>query len=70
MTIREAAFDRTLTELRRLYARSVRLHDGEAMQFTLPPSQVPVDNWQTSPGMPRSPDLGRLRATSADEHFD
>jgi hypothetical protein len=68
----EAEFARTLTELRGLYEPFVctmAMH----LQFTLPPflpAQVPIDNWQTSPGMPRSPALGRLRATSADEHFD
>jgi Ion channel len=68
----EAAFGRTLTELRHLYEPFVYTMAMQ-LQFSLPaflPSQVPVDNWQTSPGMPRSPDLGRLRATSADEHFD
>ena len=68
----EAAFARTLTELRGLYEPFVCTM-ATHLQFTLSPflpSQVPVDNWQTSPGMPRSPALGRLRATSADEHFD
>ena len=68
----EAEFARTLTELRGLYEPFVCTMASQ-LHFTLPPflpTQVPVDNWQTSPGMPRSPALGRLRATSADDHFD
>jgi hypothetical protein len=68
----EAAFARTLTELRGLYEPFVNSM-ARQLRFTLPaflPVVPPVDNWQTSPGMPRSPDLGRLRATSGDEHFD
>jgi hypothetical protein len=42
--------------------------------FALPPflpAKLPVDNWQTGPGMPRSPGLGSLPAGSAaDDHFD
>ena len=68
----EAEFAKTLTHLRGLYEPFV--HSLSMMlQFALPrvlPLVPPVDNWQTSPGMPPSPDLGRLRATSADEHFD
>ena len=42
-------------------------------QFTLPPFQPgkpPVDNWQTSPGMPRSPGLGGLPGRASDDYFD
>jgi len=35
------------------------------------PEKPPVDNWQTSPWMPRSPGLGGLSTTGADdEHVD
>ena len=60
-----------LTELRALYepivnALAVYFH------FQMPPFQPdkpPVDNWQTSPWMPRSPGLGGLPSADAvDEH--
>ncbi|MBA4019433.1 MAG: two pore domain potassium channel family protein [Pirellula sp.] len=61
-----------LTELRALYEPFVYAL-GENLQFTLPPflpADVPIDNWQTSPWMQRSPDLGALPAArGADEHF-
>src|SRR5262249_39541944 len=44
------------------------------LQFAMPPFQPenpPVDNWQTSAWMRRSPGLGGLPAAGAeDEHFD
>jgi len=38
-------------------------------QFELPgfqPQKPPVDNWQTSPWTPRSPDLGGLPAANSE----
>lgn len=69
----EVAVEATLAELRNLYEPFV---NALAMffQFALPPFQPEkplVDNWQTSPWMPRSPSLGDLPAAGAgDEHFD
>jgi hypothetical protein len=64
---------KTLTELRALYEPIVNALASH-FQFTLPPFQptkTPVDNWQTSPWMPRSPSLGGLSTAGAgDEHFD
>ena len=64
---------KTLTELRSLYEPIVNALANH-FQFALPPfqpAQPPVDNWQTSPWMPRSPGLGGLStAGAADEHFD
>ena len=62
-----------IAELRGLYEPFVNALAAYFM-FALPPflpEKPPVDNWQTSPGMPRSPGLGGLSATvAADEHFD
>lgn len=64
---------KALTELRSLYEPIV---NGLAAHFLLPlppfqPKKTPVDNWQTSPWMPRSPGLSGLRSAGAgDEHFD
>ena len=74
MTMRDGpAMETTLAELRGLYEPFVNAL-AAYFQFTLPPFQPerpPVDNWQTSPGMPRSRGLSRLSATgSADRHFD
>ncbi|HYV35331.1 MAG TPA: potassium channel family protein [Gemmataceae bacterium] len=62
---------KTLTELRGLYepfVNALAIH----LQLTLPPyvaANRPVDNWQTSPGMERSPGLSDLQAAGArDEH--
>ena len=69
-----SAMATAIKELRGLYepfVNSLAVH----FQFALPPFQPekpPVDNWQTSPGMPRSPSLGGLMPTSSvgDDHFD
>ena len=62
-----------IAELRGLYEPFVNALAAHFM-FALPsflPEKPPVDNWQTSPGMPRSPGLGGLSKTvAADEHFD
>jgi hypothetical protein len=64
---------KALTELRSLYEPIV---NALAVFFLLPlppfqPEKAPVDNWQTSPWMPRSPGLSGLRSAGAgDEHFD
>ncbi len=69
----EAAMATALEELRGLYEPFVNAL-ATFFQFALPPFQPekpPVDNWQTSPGMPRSPGLGRLSAIGVkDDHFD
>lgn len=69
----EAAAATTLAELRGLYEPFVN-SIAEQLLFTLPayvPARIPVDNWQTSPGMPRSPGLTDLQAMGArDEHSD
>ena len=63
----------TFTELRGLYEPFVSAL-AKFFQFALPPIQVEkpaVDNWQTSPWMPRSPGLAGLSAASVkDDHFD
>lgn len=62
-----------LTELRGLYEPFVNAL-ATHLHLTLPPfvsANRPVDNWQTSPGMRRSPGLTDLQAPSAhDDHFD
>ena len=62
-----------LAELRGLYEPFVNALAAHFL-FALPPFQPekpPVDNWQTSPWMPRSPGLGGLPAVGAeDDHFD
>jgi hypothetical protein len=64
---------KALGELRGLYEPFVHAL-AAYFQFALPPFQPPkppVDNWQTSPWMRRSPDLGGLAAAgSGDDHFD
>jgi Ion channel len=69
----ERAMAKALTELRGLYEPFVNALAAQFL-FTLPsflPEKPPVDNWQTSPWMPRSPGLGGLSATSVeDEHVD
>jgi hypothetical protein len=74
LTVRDdAAVTTALAELRRLYEPFVTSL-ATFFQFALPPFQPekpPVDNWQTSPWMPRSPGLGSLSGTRAkDDHFD
>ncbi len=61
-----------LAELRGLYEPVVNALAAH-FQFALPPflpEKPPVDNWQTSPWMPRSPGLGGLNSGAADDHFD
>jgi hypothetical protein len=67
------AVERALAELRGLYEPFVNALAAH-LQFELPPfvpATRPVDNWQTSPGMGRSPGLTDLQAAGArDEHSD
>ena len=67
-----AAATAALKELRGLYEPFVNSLAARLL-FTLPPFQLeqpPVDNWQTSPWMPRSPSLGDLpSAGKGDDHF-
>ena len=69
----EARMATALEELRRLYEPFVNAL-ATFFQFALPPFQPekpPVDNWQTSPWLPRSPSLGSLPAVGVkDDHFD
>jgi len=69
----ERSVVKTLTELRGLYEPFINALAAQFL-FTLPsflPEKPPVDNWQTSPWMPRSPGLGGLSTTGADdEHVD
>jgi hypothetical protein len=62
-----------LTELRALYEPFVNALANH-FQYPLPPflpNKPPVDNWQTSPWMARSPGLSRLPAgDTTDEHAD
>jgi hypothetical protein len=63
---------RALAELRGLYEPFVSALAAHFL-FALPPFQPdapPVDNWQTSAWMRRSPGLGRLAAGAEDDHFD
>jgi hypothetical protein len=74
MKMREGpAVATALAELRALYEPFVNALATHFL-FTMPPFQPekpPVDNWQTSPWMPRSPGLGSLSGTRAkDDHFD
>jgi hypothetical protein len=63
----------SLAELRGLYEPFVNAL-AAYFQFALPPflpEHLPVDNWQSSPGMPRSPGISRLAtARAGDSHFD
>jgi len=74
LTMRDgSATAAALAELRGLYEPFVNALAAYFL-FALPPFQPenpPVDNWQTSPWMPRSPSLGGLTASAAaDDHFD
>jgi hypothetical protein len=63
---------KALAELRALYEPFVNALATELL-FALPPfvlEKPPVDNWQTSPGMPRSPGLNDLQAIGALEEHD
>ena len=65
------AIEKALTELRALYEPFV---NALSAHFLLPlppflPEKPPVDNWQTSAWMRRSPGLGALAAQD-DQHFD
>jgi ion channel len=68
----EVAVTKALAELRELYEPFVNAL-ATHFQFDLPPffpDKPGVDNWQTSPWTPRSPDLGALPAArAAEEHF-
>ena len=68
----EVAVTKALAELRELYEPFVNALAAH-FQFDLPPffpDKPGVDNWQTSPWSPRSPDLGALPAARAEEeHF-
>jgi hypothetical protein len=69
----EPTVAKALVELRGLYEPFVNALATQLL-FALPsfvPVRPPVDNWQTSPGMARSPGLSDLQASSAhDEHND
>lgn len=74
MKMREGpAVAKAIEELRGLYEPFVNSL-AVYCQFSLPPFQSekpPVDNWQTSAWMPRSPGFGNLPTGGrADEHFD
>jgi hypothetical protein len=74
LTMRDGpAVARALAELRGLYEPFVNALAAHFL-FALPPfrpDKPPVDNWQTSAWMRRSPGLGGLPAAGAeDEHFD
>ncbi len=74
MKLREGpAVTATMKKLRGLYEPFVNSLASYFL-FVLPPfvaDKPPVDNWQTSPWMPRSPDLGGLPAAGGvDDHFD
>jgi hypothetical protein len=66
------AVAKALAELRGLYEPFVNTLAAH-FRFELPPflpKQPPVDNWQTSAWMRRSPGLGGLPAAGTDDHFD
>ena len=66
------AVAKALTELRGLYEPFVNAL-AAFLLLSLPPflpEAPPVDNWQTSAWMRRSPGLGRLPAGTQDDHFD
>jgi hypothetical protein len=69
----EPAAAKALAELRGLYEPVVNAL-AAYFAFALPafqPEKVPVDNWQTSPWMRRSPGLGGLPAAGGEvDHFD
>jgi hypothetical protein len=68
----EAAAAKALAELRGLYEPVVNAL-AASHQFAMPPFQPakePVDNWQTSPWMRRSPGLGGLPSSGEVGHFD
>jgi Ion channel len=74
LTLRdEPTAAKTMAELRGLYEPFVNTLSTDLL-FSLPPfvpAKRPVDNWQTSPGMERSPGLSDLQAAGArDEHYD
>jgi hypothetical protein len=74
LTVRDGpAAAKALSELRNLYEPFVNALAAHFL-FTLPPFQPdkpPVDNWQTSAWMQRSPGLGGLPAAGREaDHFD
>ena len=73
MNVRDRAkIGKAIAELRELYEPIVNAL-AAYFQFDLPafqPAKPPVDNWQTSPWSPRSPELGSLPAGEiASEHL-
>jgi hypothetical protein len=68
----EDVMAKALSDLRALYEPFVNVL-AAYHEFALPPfvpAKTPVDNWQTSPGMPRSPGLTDLQAAGAREEHD
>jgi hypothetical protein len=68
-----AVLARALAELRGFYEPFIHALATQLLSVLPPfvPATRPVDNWQTSPGMPRSPGITDLQAASAqDEHAD
>jgi hypothetical protein len=66
----EASLLKALAELRGLYEPIVNAL-ARHFQLALPPflpDKPPVDNWQTSPWLPRAPALTGLSENPADEH--
>lgn len=65
--------ERRLTELRAMY-EPFAVGLSRRLLFNLPPllaTTEPVDNWQTSPWARRTPGIGALRVTEAEnEHFE
>ena len=68
----ETTLATALEEVRGLYEPFVNAL-ATFFQFALPPFQAEkpaVDNWQTSPWLPRSPGLSKLSGTGVkDDHF-
>jgi hypothetical protein len=72
LELRPGLTGEALAELRGLYEPFVNVLAAH-FQFALPPflpDKPPVDNWQTSAWMRRSPGLGGLSAAAQDDHFD
>jgi hypothetical protein len=73
LTLRDGpAVLQALAELRALYEPFVNAL-AYYFELALPsflPEKPPVDNWQTSAWMRRSPGLSGLHAATADDHFD
>lgn len=74
VTLREGPeVEKILAELRGLYEPIVNALAAQFL-FGMPsflPEKPPVDNWQTSPWLPRSPSIGNLSpGMDAEDHFD